>query len=283
MRKIILISLLVICSAVAIYFAIQLFGQLAEQNAYEEIYQGIIGESIMDADPDDSEEYGEYAMPDSGPDDRHGTEPTSTTAKPKTAPKAAPERVNVDFEKLRKTNPDAVGWLYIKGTKINYPVVQARNNDYYLDHSFKREPAACGALFMDYENKPHPLDRNTVIYGHNMGSSSSLMFSKLLAYKKKSFFQEHPVIQFDTLEMRGSWQVFAVCHLNIASLNDFNFLRQDFGSDSSFESFVQKIQTKSLYDTHVNVSSDTKIVTFITCDRSKYAENGRLAVYAVLK
>ena len=38
--------------------------------------------------------------------------------------------INVDFNGLKRTNPDVVGWLKGKGTNINYPFVQSSDNDY---------------------------------------------------------------------------------------------------------------------------------------------------------
>ena len=39
--------------------------------------------------------------------------------------------INVDFDKLKKTNSDTVGWINVSGTNINYPVVQTKDNTYY--------------------------------------------------------------------------------------------------------------------------------------------------------
>lgn len=57
-----------------------------------------------------------------------------------------------DYQSLIAMNSDCVGWIQITGTDINYPVVQAADNEFYLTHNFNRETAACGAIFMDYRN-----------------------------------------------------------------------------------------------------------------------------------
>ena len=44
--------------------------------------------------------------------------------------------VTVDFEALAKVNPDVKAWIYIKGTGINYPIVQAADNTTYLHRTF---------------------------------------------------------------------------------------------------------------------------------------------------
>ena len=117
-------------------------------------------------------------------DPRSTAEPSRPASASNADGKEAAQRVSVDFAALAAQNSDTVGWLYIPGTKINYPVVQADDNEYYLSRSFKQEEASCGTIFMDYQNDLNPLDRNTILFGHNMGSSSSLMFSQLTKFKK---------------------------------------------------------------------------------------------------
>ena len=36
----------------------------------------------------------------------------------------------IDFDKLRAKNPDIVGWVYAKGTGIDYPIVQGKDTPY---------------------------------------------------------------------------------------------------------------------------------------------------------
>ena len=45
----------------------------------------------------------------------------------------------IDFEKLLSYNDKAVGWIRYNQDKINYPIVQANDNDYYLNRSFDKK------------------------------------------------------------------------------------------------------------------------------------------------
>lgn len=45
--------------------------------------------------------------------------------------------MKVDWDELLKINPDTVGWVYIPGTKVNYPVVHTTDNDKYLHTNFR--------------------------------------------------------------------------------------------------------------------------------------------------
>ena len=236
--------------------------------------------------PEQSATPEEVAEPDISTTPSTSTPTTSAPSTSAPAPDAGSnetkQRVSVDFDALTAQNNDTAGWLYIPGTKINYPVVQAGDNEHYLSRSFKRKEASCGTIFMDYQNNLNPLDRNTIVFGHNMGSSSSLMFSQLTKFKKQSYWEKHQTLQFDTPYRTGTWQVLAACHLDVGTLEQFNFLQQDFISDDAFVGFVQSIKARALFETNVYAPADGRLLTLVTCDRSGgFGKNGRLLVVAV--
>jgi len=188
--------------------------------------------------------------------------------------------IAINFTTLVAQNADTVGWLHVPETKINYPVVQADDNSTYLNRSFQGKNAVCGTLFMDFRN--HQDDRNLIIYGHNMGNSSTLMFSPLLKYKKESYFLDNPSFAYVTSGESGEYDIIAVCHVDIHTLETFNFLTQDFATEESFASYVQSLQSFSLYPITRDTCVSTKLITLVTCDRSKYGEDGRLIVVGML-
>ena len=98
--------------------------------------------------------------------------------------------VQVDFDVLWEENKDVVAWLYCPDTPINYPVVQALDNEYYLHRRLDGSESFAGTLFMDYRNERNLSDWNSVIYGHNMKNDS--MFGTLTDYKKQTYFEAHP-------------------------------------------------------------------------------------------
>ena len=84
---------------------------------------------------------------------------------------------SIDFDALAEINPDIVGWIYIPGTEINYPVVQTTDNTTYLTKMFDGTENGNGAIFMDYENNaPGMVDQQTTIYGHHMNDGSMFKF-----------------------------------------------------------------------------------------------------------
>ena len=39
---------------------------------------------------------------------------------------------------MKKINDEIIAWITIDDTKINYPVTQAKNNYFYLDHNYEK-------------------------------------------------------------------------------------------------------------------------------------------------
>lgn len=98
----------------------------------------------------------------------------------------------IDFDSLRSISEDAVAWLYAPGTKIDYVVAQAEDNDYYIHRLLDGTAAKGGTLFADYRCSADFTDWNTVIYGHHMKNGS--MFAGLMDYRDPDFYKEHPVM-----------------------------------------------------------------------------------------
>ncbi len=109
----------------------------------------------------------------------------------------------VDFEALRAINPQVVGWITIQGTGIDYPIVQAEDNKYYLKHLFTGEENRAGCVFLDCDNARDFSDENSVVYGHYLNDGT--MFSGLLKYKKQDYFDAHPTGWLVTPE--GAYEV----------------------------------------------------------------------------
>ncbi|MCL2655428.1 MAG: class B sortase [Coriobacteriia bacterium] len=103
---------------------------------------------------------------------------------------AAQKRV-IDFTALKKINPEIVAWLYIPNSRIDYPIAQAKDNDYYLHHDFYRRSSFSGCVFLD---KDYPADfsgHDSPVYGHHMRNKS--MFGSLDYFRQASFRDSHQI------------------------------------------------------------------------------------------
>lgn len=90
--------------------------------------------------------------------------------------------LEIDFAGLKAVNPDVIAWIQIPALDISYPVVQGKDNAYYLHHLFSGESNINGSIFVDCHNQPDFTDQNTIVYGHNMKNGS--MFGTLDAVLK---------------------------------------------------------------------------------------------------
>lgn len=174
------------------------------------------------------------------------------------------------FRELLEINEDIVGWIKIPGTRIDYPVLQTDDNDFYLDHSVEKKKSSHGAIFMDYRNTWDE-DNHTVIYGHNKKDGS--MFQNLAKYKKASFYKDNAYIEYDSPEGSVKWQIFSVYIYKPGGTFHFSF-----DSREEYARYLEQVASNSLYDTGVQVSPEDKILTLITCTYE--INNARLVICA---
>ncbi|MED3382787.1 class B sortase [Bacillus tropicus] len=184
--------------------------------------------------------------------------------------------VRKQFKALQQINKEIVGWVTMDDTQINYPIVQAKDNDYYLFRNYKGEDMRAGSIFMDYRNDVKSQNRNTILYGHRMKDGS--MFGSLKKILDEDFFKSHRKLYYDTLFEGYDLEVFSV----YTTTTDFYYIETDFSSDMEYTSFLEKIQEKSLHRTNTRVTASDQIVTLSTCDYALDPEAGRLVVHAKL-
>lgn len=103
------------------------------------------------------------------------------------------EEAPVDVKRFFNDYPECVGWIYIPGTPVSYPIMQADNNDYYLRKLPDGRYNICGSIFLDCNNSPDFSDRYSIIYGHHF-KKNNLMFGSIVNYKSKEFCNEHNII-----------------------------------------------------------------------------------------
>lgn len=184
-----------------------------------------------------------------------------------------------EYETLYNKNKRLIGWLKIEDTNIDYPVLQTTDNIFYLDHNFEQEYDRNGSLFLDAECDIVHRNTNLIIYGHHMRSGK--MFGNLNKYSSESYYKEHPIIQFDTIYEKGTYQVMYVFRSKIYNEDEIVFKYYQFFdavSEKEFTSNMQEMAALSLYDTGVTASFGDELLTLSTCDNSE--TDGRFVVVA---
>ena len=179
------------------------------------------------------------------------------------------------FEELEKLNNETVAWLKVNNTKIDYPVVQGINNDYYLKRDFNKNQNTMGWIFMDYRNNIYNMSDNTIIYGHNI--KAGLLFGTLRYALNESWYKnpENQIITFNTKVKSMKWKVFSV--YRIPKTNDY--LYANFANRDEYQTFLNNLKARSVYDFGINVTKDDYILTLSTCG---YSSAQRVVLHAVL-
>lgn len=181
----------------------------------------------------------------------------------------------IDFEVLQRKNSDIKGWLRAKGTIINYPVVQGKDNQYYLYRMADRSENGKGSLFIDYRCK-RPFEQfNTIIYGHRMKDGS--MFHTLTEYESKEFYKNHQVMEIFLPEKQYKLEIFAAVRIPA----DSSLYKWEFSGRTEKKIYLSKIQEKNLLETNIIPEPDDRIVMMSTCTYE--FEDARLVVYGRLK
>jgi sortase B len=166
---------------------------------------------------------------------------------------------DIDFEALRKINPDVVGWLYYEGSPINYPIVKGDDNDKYLKTMFDGSYGSFGTLFVDAITEAPFEQFNTIVYGHHMRDAS--MFGSLGRLKDTDYVKEHPRMELVTPEGKYHLEIWAF--LNQPS--DSSIYTTNFQNREDCEAYLQMIQGLAEYITSVEVSPDDRFVELSTC------------------
>ena len=182
--------------------------------------------------------------------------------------------LDVDFSNLRKTNSDVIGWIQVPETNVNYPFVQANDNDYYLHHAFDKKRNSAGWIFLDYRNDLENLNQNTIIYGH--GRYDRTMFGSLKNLLKSSWLKntDNHIIKLSTEYQNTLWQIFSVYHIPTTG----DYLTTVFATEEEYQKFLDTMKSRSVYQFKTTVSATDKILTLSTC----YNDKEKLVVHAKL-
>ena len=184
-----------------------------------------------------------------------------------------------DYQDMYDKNNDLIGWIKIDDTNINYPVVQCEDNEYYLSHNFKGKNDANGCIFVDMNCHVYPRSKNLILYGHHMKSGK--MFANLEKYDSYDFFVNHRTFKFDTIYEYGEYEVIFVFRDYVHASDDTEFKYYEFvdvNSETEFNSYMEELKNKSIYNSNVSVSMDDELLTLSTCDYMQ--ADGRFVVMA---
>ena len=249
------LPLIMLCIAflgIACFSGYQLFGILAEYHegtkTYDELSQYVSTDPSTTPDPSDENEefdHSDIVWPE------------------------------VDFEALKAVNEDIVGWIYLEGTEINYPVVRGDDNAYYLNRLYDGKPNGSGSIFMDYRNEPNFVDKNNILYGHSMNNGT--MFTAIKRFKHQEYYDEHPYALLMTPEKNYKVEFFTGYVANVEQ-DAWNYY---FDTDEEFQQWLDSNKSKSNFASDIVPTVDDEILTLSTCTYE--FENARYVLVGVMR
>lgn len=182
--------------------------------------------------------------------------------------------LEVNFDNLKGINPDTVGWIKVPGTKINYPFVHTKDNEYYLKHTFDKTSNKKGWVYLDYRNNIDNLSKNTILYAH--GLVNNQMFGSMRRVVKQSWYnnKNNRIITIVTPRGNQNWQVFSTYTIEPESY----YITTSFKDNDEFNNFINTLKQRSVYNYGVEVNASDKILTLSSC----YDDKKRMALHAKL-
>lgn len=247
MKRVLKIFIVIICLGVFVFSGLQIYNILNSRKVAKNHYKS----------------YDEFVV--------KNTQATEKQVENSKKEKKVECNIDVDFEKLVLKYPDAVGWIYFEGTGINYPVVQAKDNAYYLARFPDGTANSSGSIFADYRNASPEVDENYIIYGHNMKNDT--MFGLLNEYKNQSFYNEHPYFYFLTPDKTYKVDVVAGCDVETNS----QVYKIDF-DDGELAGLMDYVAQKTAFVPKKSYKKGDRIITLSTCsnvsDESRYVIMG---------
>ncbi len=167
--------------------------------------------------------------------------------------------LDVNLDALREENPEVVGWICIPGTKLSYPLMQGKDNSYYLKRAWDGSKSAAGSIFLEHRSNPRLLDFNTIVYGHHMANGSC--FAPLIQYRSYSFRQENPWVYIVTDTDVRRYEIFSAYEAPI----DSDTYRLNFGTAAKKQAALDHYIQSSLWYAPNTPEANSYILTLSTC------------------
>ncbi len=255
-----LVSMIELILIFVFIFSIYKIVSYVNEGKKEHDFHGELADSaVSDINPEDEYDFSKEAIDKISPFE--GYDPSSNVL-------IYPD-IKVDMEKVKEKYPNAVGWLYSPDTPINYPVMQGKDNAYFVNRLPNGAENAAGSIFMDYRDNAALTDFSHVLYGHNMKNNS--MFGTILDYRKEGYFQKHPFMFYFTEEKTYRLEIFA--GVNTLATSNL-YLEPDKPED-----FILSVFSKSTFSSNVSVSSEDRIFLMSTCSGA-VGQNNRYVLFA---
>jgi SrtB family sortase len=158
-----------------------------------------------------------------------------------------------------------IGWVQVPGFKnpISYPVMQANDNEFYLNNDFYKNFSYAGSIFIDHRNNASQVDSHIILYGHAMNNLS--MFGNFKKFPDRpDDYTKIRKVYLDLMNTRLEYEIFSTYYESAS----YNYRQTNFSSDDEYLEFLNRIQSKSVYDFNIKLTAQDKIITLSTCNNN---------------
>lgn len=156
---------------------------------------------------------------------------------------------------LNESYPNAIGWIYLPGTAINYPIMQGDDNEFYLHHAYDNGYLKAGSVFLDNRCESRFKNNLNILYAHNMKNGN--MFAGVTNFKNNAYFQNHRYGWLVTADSVNRIDFFAVA---VTDWHDeiYNGFRQ------TSEQLAHIKEISRIYE-EISVTDDDRLLLMSTC------------------
>ena len=160
-----------------------------------------------------------------------------------------------NVQSLTDAYPDAVGWLYLPDTNINYPLMQGEDNEFYLHHAYDGSHLTSGSVFLDCRCNPNFMNPINVVYAHNMKNGS--MFAGLVKFKDSAYFYSH----------RYGWLSIAdkVYRIDFFSVAVADWQDSIYDGSQPISGWISRIQNLSQISAGISYAETDRFISLSTC------------------
>lgn len=121
----------------------------------------------------------------------------------------------INLKALREINPDVSGYIYIPGSRVDYPILKETVPEqyFYINHNMYKEYDQYGSIFeLCDEERGEPGIDNPIIwlFGHHMNSGA--MFATLYNYEDPAFYDTPVYVYRD--DYRSEYKAVGYCHVD---------------------------------------------------------------------
>lgn len=188
--------------------------------------------------------------------------------------------MRVDWDGLRKINPEVVAWIYVPGTVISYPVCFSGDNQKYLDQNFDASQGVftgSGAIFLDGEANPDFSCVCNFLFGHHMNDGS--MFACLSGFAEKETFEASRDVYLLTPTCNYRYRTFSL----VRATGSENLVMHKFADAKEYTDYVKAAEERSMVEPSEGFPDPATaggLLCLTTCDYNE--ADGRAILYSCL-